>query len=788
MSKLKLWLLGAGLITFSLLSPTETCLPSGSGKMGVCLGDVAYAKNNDSTKSSRESSQFPWMWLGVPLGVVGIAGGFSSLLLRSQRKNSTVQESELKCTGNTATSELNIDLNEIFDLNDKSNTFVSTADKATSLAPSGRRKQREKRWEELERSKRYWQQLEVACNKLAQIIQNCTEHRVLPKTLAGEVEGTLQKLRSQTFRVAVVGEFSKGKSTLLNALLGEDLQPVRAIACSGTVTVLRYGQRKRVVCRYKNGREEEIPFEQYKVKAAISEEAAIEHRSDELGRSKLEEIIFEHPELELCRNGVEIVDSPGLNEHPDRTAITLKLLKNTDAVIFLTSASQILTQGERELLKDLKTQLNGGNKNVPAKNLFVVVNFMDQLRNEKDRQQVQQLVEKSVQGQNPIIKGENRVHFISAQAALDAIVNGTEDDYLKSFQAFSQSLEKFLTTERGLIKLQQSVTELKKLIQSCLFRFNQVENKLDEKVKDSEAAKQDILEQIGEASGRDVRIQYLADQLIDEAINQAIESFNQWYERLGERMVEKSEYWHSKESHIFSQDKLIRDYADQFIRDLQREIDDWGNSQLRDVILKQKIEELNKGIRQEIEGIQKNLQLLDLRINTKFSQQTTFKISGIDGDIAGAGGFRGGIGAGGALAAGLLAFTGIGLIPIIIAAVATAIAGSFGLGLLDVDGIHDQIKIKVIEQGFKKFSESRAKIRNRLGEIISSTFNSRVEAADEAIKQIISSCENLLEQQEKAYKETLEQRQAEKAWIAQKRQELEQVKNNVEAILNQCTR
>ncbi len=55
-----------------------------------------------------------------------------------------------------------------------------------------------------------------------------------------------------------------------------------------------------------------------------------------------------------------------------------------------------------------------------------------------------------MQGQNPIIKGENRVHFISAQAALDAIVNGTEDDYLKSFQAFSQALEKFLTTERGL--------------------------------------------------------------------------------------------------------------------------------------------------------------------------------------------------------------------------------------------------------------------------------------------------------------------------------------------------
>lgn len=641
-------------------------------------------------------------------------------------------------------------------------------------------------WQGLERSKRDRQQLEVACNNLAQIIQNCTKRGVMPETLVGEVEETLQKLKSEKFRVAIVGEFSKGKSTLINALLGEEIQPVRAIACSGTITVLRYGQQKRVVCRYKNGREEEIPFEQYQVKAAISEEAAIEYRSDELERSELEEIIFEHPDLELCRNGVEIVDSPGLNEHPARTAITSKLLKNTDAVIFLSSALQVLTEAERKLLNDdLKPQLNGGNDNEPANNLFVVINFIDQLRREKDKQQVQQLVEKFVQGQNPIIHGENRIHFISAQAALDAIVGGIEDDYLKSFQFFCQSLEKFLTNERGLIKFQQSVTEIKILIHSCLIELNLADNKLDKKVKDSQAEKQKILEQIGEASGRDVRIKRLAIQLTDEAVDQAIDSFNQWCESLAAQMVEKSQYWHSEHSHIWSQDKLIKDYANQFLRDLQREIEDWGNSQLKNVVLKQNIKKINKVINQELQGIQNNLKLLALETNTQFTQQTNFNISGIEGDITGADGFMGGIGAGGALAAGLLAFTGIGLIPIIIAAVATAIAGSFGLGLLDVDGIHDQIKIKVLEQGFEKFDESIDKIGNRLEEIIISTFDSQVEAAEEAIKHLISSYEKFLEHQEKAQKEIMADSKAEKAFISQKRQELEQVQKGIEAILNQ---
>jgi predicted nucleic-acid-binding protein len=75
------------------------------------------------------------------------------------------------------------------------------------------------------------------------------------------------------------------------------------------------------------------------------------------------------------------------------------------------------------------------------------------VRSEKGREQVQQRIERIVQGQKPIVAGENRVHFISAQAALDAILQGTEDDYLKAFQNFTQSLEKFLTFDSGIVKI-----------------------------------------------------------------------------------------------------------------------------------------------------------------------------------------------------------------------------------------------------------------------------------------------------------------------------------------------
>ncbi len=181
---------------------------------------------------------------------------------------------------------------------------------------------------------------------------------MLSPNLTEEVTKISRKLESQRFRVA--GEFSKGKSTLLNALLGEEIQPVRDIPCSGTVTVLKYGPQQRVICKYQDGREEEISPQQYKDKASISEEAALGSFGDKIVKSEIKEIIFEHPNLELCRNGVGIIDSPGLNEQAERTFVTEDALKTTDAVIFLTHAQNALTEKERELLLYLKKELNPG--------------------------------------------------------------------------------------------------------------------------------------------------------------------------------------------------------------------------------------------------------------------------------------------------------------------------------------------------------------------------------------------------------------------------------------------
>lgn len=346
-------------------------------------------------------------------------------------------------------------------------------------------------------------------------------------------------------------------------------------------------------------------------------------------------------------------------------------------------------------------------------------------------------------------------------------------------------IDKFIISDSGKLKIKYFITLISRVVQKSLDGSYQFEDILKRNIKISEAEKHKIFEKIGEASGRDVKIKKLAEIQQKEVIKQATYSWTKWCEELRKNITHQSQHWDSLHSPVVSQDKLIQDYINQFTETVSREIDTWGNTKLRDVILLQSIKDLDVKIAYELNAIQSEFQSMDMHIQTNLNQQLKLSINGINDDFTGLGGIGGGLGIG-ALAAGLMVFTGLGFIAVIVTSVAAAIAGSFGFGMLDFDGLKDKIKGKVIELGFEKFDESMDKFSEKLNEIVNSVFENRVESASQVIAQAIALYENLLEQQEKAHNETLEQREAEKMWIYQKRQELEQIQNGLETIASKC--
>jgi tRNA U34 5-carboxymethylaminomethyl modifying GTPase MnmE/TrmE len=145
--------------------------------------------------------------------------------------------------------------------------------------------------------------------------------------------------------ICVVGEFKKGKSALINALLGQDVCPVDDDLSTAAVTVVRHQDTPGIVVRRRqDGR--------LSIQTVPSEDAAqwlLEHDQADTRRGvELVEIGLPHP---LLARGIALVDTPGVGGLNAAHAVaTLAFLPSADALVFVTDASAELTAPEIEFL------------------------------------------------------------------------------------------------------------------------------------------------------------------------------------------------------------------------------------------------------------------------------------------------------------------------------------------------------------------------------------------------------------------------------------------------------
>lgn len=74
------------------------------------------------------------------------------------------------------------------------------------------------------------------------------------------IDELLHDIESDFYTVVVVGEFKRGKSTFINALIGEDLLPVDVTPTTATINILAWGKDRSLMVYKKNGQVEEMPL------------------------------------------------------------------------------------------------------------------------------------------------------------------------------------------------------------------------------------------------------------------------------------------------------------------------------------------------------------------------------------------------------------------------------------------------------------------------------------------------------------------------------------------------
>ena len=166
----------------------------------------------------------------------------------------------------------------------------------------------------------------------------------------------------------VMGAFSTGKSTFINALVGEEIAAVEAKPTTAVVTKLCYGDKDVLKVYFRDGKSKIYsPSEFAKLTAVNDVEAdnSIHERIDYVERQM---------PIEMLKQ-VTIIDSPGLNDVNEKhSEASERFVKNADSVLWMFSALQMGSKFEIEAMDKLTPRLKP----------IAVINKMDQINDDED--------------------------------------------------------------------------------------------------------------------------------------------------------------------------------------------------------------------------------------------------------------------------------------------------------------------------------------------------------------------------------------------------------------------
>lgn len=228
------------------------------------------------------------------------------------------------------------------------------------------------------------------------------------------IDELLHDIESDFYTVVVVGEFKRGKSTFINALIGEDLLPVDVTPTTATINILAWGKDRSLMVYKKNGQVEEMPLTRQSLARFI------------MGADfDAEDIDFLKITLpaDILKNKVMLVDTPGVDDiNQQRVEVTYGFIPRANAVLFLLDATSPVRRTEKEFLQN--TILKEG-----MDNIIFLANFTDYV-DQEEREELLEDIKRRLQA--AIGRKDPAVYLLSAKQALDARLKGDEVELYES--------------------------------------------------------------------------------------------------------------------------------------------------------------------------------------------------------------------------------------------------------------------------------------------------------------------------------------------------------------------
>ena len=238
------------------------------------------------------------------------------------------------------------------------------------------------------------------------------------------------KLSEEGFNIVVLGGFKRGKSTLINAMVGSGILPTGVVPLTSVITKLRYGTKTEAEIAFNDG------------KRMIVDVTSLNQYVTEKGNPGNTKNVAEvdlHVNSSLLGDGATIVDTPGVGSSYGRnTLVTYDFLAQVDAALFVFGVDPPISQMELEFLDDIK-----GNSDV----IFLIQNKIDML----DKRESEEALDFSRSVLIESLKDPDlRVFPISAKLALEAKEDGDDEKLIRSgYIELEKEVMNFLATGKG---------------------------------------------------------------------------------------------------------------------------------------------------------------------------------------------------------------------------------------------------------------------------------------------------------------------------------------------------
>jgi small GTP-binding protein len=261
--------------------------------------------------------------------------------------------------------------------------------------------------------------------------------------LAERAARLADRIQTQNFYVAVLGDFNRGKSTLVNALIGRKLLPTGAVPLTAVPTEVHFGAGRS-----------SITFTDGQKRAVLEGELAdyVTERGNP-GNTKGVLRVEVVTESALKAPGLVLVDTPGvasMNRHNTETA--LATLLDSDGALLVLAADSPLSESEFDILAELGRR---------RAKVFVVVSKIDHV-SQCELNEVRVFITKHLAEALPEWSGP---YFVSAGTVLER--GATASDFTtREFNAFRSELEQFVRDDLGAARQESTSAEMSRLVQS----------------------------------------------------------------------------------------------------------------------------------------------------------------------------------------------------------------------------------------------------------------------------------------------------------------------------------